>query len=561
MPCACSTTQSMHAGERLDVGGLDRREHRRSAAGCGRACGRARRRRCRWRAASRRPARRRRRRRSRSCRRRASAWPGRRRTASRTTLPRPSRRGGRRGRGRALDAPVEAAVGEHPVELVGEQQQRRDRGRVVGLVLARVVERRGEREELRDPAVRRGDLARCARCAAGLSSASHRPPSEAKRLLRREVVGVGLRGVERQAAGAGGGVDRGRARRRVRRALRPATITPVEVSLCAQATHVGAGSRDRRGRVAGLGLRRRSGPARNGAPRGDLGELRARTRRKTRCSARSRTSPNVGGVPERGRAAVAERDLVAVGQRRTARAGRRARGRRASLTGFWRCEVPMSAAPAPARRGELLGADLRRAAAEAAVGGLEVLGDRERLGRRGCVGHLGGFRSGLGEAVLGCGCPGVRLVLLRRSPVVKSTRYTPVATAGPRIADGVARAWRGRALAVGRSAARARFAGRAPPGGGKASADDARPPRGSPATRSSVPPSLGAGLLCRPRATAGLRRSGVAVRRKQCASLRVCIARIRHALLANRGVPRRSRSAGRVGCRARRGCGVVRVAG
>ena len=43
--------------------------------------------------------------------------------------------------------------------------------------------------------------------AAGLSSASQRPPSAPKALLRGEVVGVGLRGVDRQAAGARGGVD------------------------------------------------------------------------------------------------------------------------------------------------------------------------------------------------------------------------------------------------------------------------------------------------------------------------------------------------------------------
>ena len=90
-------------------------------------------------------------------------------------------------------------------------------------------------------------------CAAGLSSASHSPPSEAKRLLRREVVGVGLGGVERQAAGARGRVDE---HERVAGAAgaRPATITPVEVSLCAQATTSASGSPARRGRVAGLGL-------------------------------------------------------------------------------------------------------------------------------------------------------------------------------------------------------------------------------------------------------------------------------------------------------------------
>ncbi len=83
-------------GQRLHVGGLDRGEHRRPAAGCARACGRARRRRSRSRAASPRPRRRRRARRSRSCRRPASAWPGPSRTASRSRSPPPSRTGASR---------------------------------------------------------------------------------------------------------------------------------------------------------------------------------------------------------------------------------------------------------------------------------------------------------------------------------------------------------------------------------------------------------------------------------------------------------------------------------
>ena len=56
-------------------------------------------------------------------------------------------------RARALHAAVEAAEAEHPVELVGEQEERRHRGRVVGLVLARVLQGGGQRERLGDPAV------------------------------------------------------------------------------------------------------------------------------------------------------------------------------------------------------------------------------------------------------------------------------------------------------------------------------------------------------------------------------------------------------------------------
>ena len=53
---------------------------------------------------------------------------------------------------RAPDAPLEPARAEHPLELVGEQQQGGDRRGVVGLVLARVLERRRQRERGRLPA-------------------------------------------------------------------------------------------------------------------------------------------------------------------------------------------------------------------------------------------------------------------------------------------------------------------------------------------------------------------------------------------------------------------------
>ncbi len=65
---------------------------------------------------------------------------------------RPSRRGALEEAVRARDHRLEAALREHPLELVGEQEQRRDRRRVVGLVLDGVLERRRQRQELGDPA-------------------------------------------------------------------------------------------------------------------------------------------------------------------------------------------------------------------------------------------------------------------------------------------------------------------------------------------------------------------------------------------------------------------------
>ena len=152
----------------------------RRAAGCGRACGRARRRRSRSRAASRRAPRRRPRRRSRSSRRPASAAPGRRRTASPARGARPSRRGARRTRACAPTHQSRPPLREHPVELLGEQVERRDRRRVDGLVLAEL--RRSRRSARGTPGCsdRRPRSAAARSSAAGLSSASHRPPSEPK---------------------------------------------------------------------------------------------------------------------------------------------------------------------------------------------------------------------------------------------------------------------------------------------------------------------------------------------------------------------------------------------
>ena len=80
-------------------------------------------------------------------------------------------------------------------------------GVLYGLVLARALERRrrargtpGIRSARRTPATRRAARS----SAAGLSSASHSPPSDGEALLRREVVRVGLVDLDGQPAGARG---------------------------------------------------------------------------------------------------------------------------------------------------------------------------------------------------------------------------------------------------------------------------------------------------------------------------------------------------------------------
>ena len=162
-------------------------------------------------------------------------------------------------------------------------------------------------------------------------------------------------------------------------------MTPVEVSLWAQAIASAPGRRPGLGRVAGLGLDHdRVGEERRAG--GHLREL-ARELAVGEVQRALADQAGRGRVPEGGRAAVAERDLVAVGRAEAARRGRRGRAPTRSLTGFWRCEVPITVAALGEPR-QRLGADLRGAAAEAAVGGLELVGDRRvrawgRIHRRG----------------------------------------------------------------------------------------------------------------------------------------------------------------------------------
>ena len=269
-----------------------------------------------------------------------------------------------------LDAPVEAAAGEHPLDLVGEQQQGRDRGGVVGLVLARVLDRRLQREEGRLPAIVAavelldpGDRRR----------AERRKPEAAvgaERLLRGEVVGVGLRSVERQAAGARGGVDEDQG---VAGALGPHHVDhhPGRGLVVRPGDHIGLGVGDRRRSVAGLGLDHdRVGEERRGG--GRLGEL-LRELAVGQVEGAVAHQPGGGCLPKGGRAAVAERDLVTVGQREEIAepvadaADQVADG---SLTMRGPHHVGLLG-----ERGQRLGADLRRPAAKTAVLGLQLGGD------------------------------------------------------------------------------------------------------------------------------------------------------------------------------------------
>ncbi len=95
---------------------------------------------------------------------------------------------------------------EHPPHLVVDQEQRRERRRVVGLVLAGVVDRDRQVEESGDvPPARLDLLGTLDR--GGRHEGDPQPAVGCERLLRREVVGVGLRHVDRQATCARGRVD------------------------------------------------------------------------------------------------------------------------------------------------------------------------------------------------------------------------------------------------------------------------------------------------------------------------------------------------------------------
>ena len=192
---------------------------------------------------------------------------------------------------------------------------------------------------------------------------------------------------------------------------RTSTITPVEVSLCAQAIASAAGSATGSGAPPGSASTSTGSP-RNGRAGGHRGEL-ARELAVGQVQGALAHQPARRGVPEGGGAAVAEHHLVAVGQREQLGAGPPRTRPTTSLTGAWRWEVP-STDPGVGQPGDRLGADLGGAAAEAAVGRLELVGNL----RHG-VGHDGPLRGvGFAETLR---LPRRAAVITRRSPVVSST--------------------------------------------------------------------------------------------------------------------------------------------
>ena len=225
--------------------------------------------------------------------------------------PRPSRRSSSADRSQRDGRPVEAAVLVDPVDLLVGQEDRGQRRRVVGLVLAAVLE--GDRRGRATPGTQRSDAAmRSMRSmAAGDTAASHRPA------VAGAGTSAGRSSRRRPRSGRSAGRRRPRWRRPARGRRRP--CGPLE-------RHGHAGRRLVVGEAVGVDLgvgdRQRVG-ARVGEEDRRLARGAARRRPPRRTSTRTRRSAGAGcaldeaeggGVPERRGAAVAEQHLVAVGQ-------------------------------------------------------------------------------------------------------------------------------------------------------------------------------------------------------------------------------------------------------
>ncbi len=263
---------------------------------------------------------------------------------------------------------------------------------------------------MRDPLLRGGAQQRDPQAAVG-----------GEALLGGEVVGVDLRQVDRQPAGAGGRVDQHQRLAGARGphdgshdAGRGLVVRPP------QRVHADLGRRRDAGRVrrvAGLGLDdQRLIEERRGAD--DLRELRGElAEREVQRAALDQ--PAGRGVPEGRRAAVAERYLVAGGRaEELGEAGADLADER--LDGLLAVGGAHHRGAVLREVRERLRADLGGTAAEAPVGGLQLGRDRQLLLCAG-AGRHGLPRFGL-EVQLLWRCPGARRCCsASRSPVVAST--------------------------------------------------------------------------------------------------------------------------------------------
>ena len=210
--------------------------------------------------------------------------------------------------------------------------------------------------------------------AAGRQQGEPQPAVGGEALLRGEVVDVELRRIHRQAAGCRGGVE-GHQGAGIRAGHPRGGDRDTGGGLVVRrAVQVDAGLGGEHRRAARVGGDDGRGAQVRGGLRG-LGELRAELAEGQELRAVVDQAER-GDVPERGRAAVAQDHLVPVGQREQLR---EARAHPADL-GLHRL-LPVRGAQdrgrRPAQGVHLLDAHLGRAAAEAAVRGEQVGGDRD----------------------------------------------------------------------------------------------------------------------------------------------------------------------------------------
>ena len=356
-----------------------------------------------------------RRRRGRSCRRRPSAWPGRRRTASPTAVPRPSRRGGRPTPASAWRTSRGRRGSSIQRSWSSSRTQRGDGRRVVRLVEPAVVERDAEVERRRAPAVAGGDPLD----ALDGGRRARREPQPAvggEALLRGEVVDVDLGRIPRQAAGRRRGVDGDQRAVRARRAAQLHRHAGRRL-VVGQRVHVDDASATGVGVVAGFaGTMTRCREVRRG--RAGVGELR-RELAEHEVLAALLDEPERGDVPEHRRAAVAEHDLPAVRQPEQVGQARPDGRRRAVFTGAWRCDVPST---------------VRLAATSASTCSGRTLTARSRTGRRPGAGRRGAATRSGGSTVTVTAWHRIVQPAERVRPVSRSRRHRParLRTASPR---------------------------------------------------------------------------------------------------------------------------------
>ena len=132
-------------------------------------------------------------------------------------------------------------------------------------------------------------------------------------------------------------------------------MTPVEVSLCGQAYASTPGSGRTDGALPGSALIK-TGSARNGAPAVTSANFEPNSP-KARCSDRSRTSPYAAASQKAVAPPLPSTTSYPSGRENSAARPDRARCTR-SFTGAWRCDVPITVAPAEASEASASGRTL-----------------------------------------------------------------------------------------------------------------------------------------------------------------------------------------------------------